>query len=101
MEAGSTRSTVNSIIRVVIATGAVLLAPFLAMQFSDEVDWDLTDFVIIGALVMSTGLIYEFIAKKVTNRVHRTALALGLAAVSVLIWIELAVGVLGTPFAGS
>jgi len=32
-------------IRIVLGTAAILLVPLIAMQFTDEVKWDLTDFV--------------------------------------------------------
>ncbi|MGH8077936.1 MAG: hypothetical protein ACREPE_11510 [Lysobacter sp.] len=30
----------------------LLLLPLVAMQFTDEVDWDETDFIVIGAMIL-------------------------------------------------
>lgn len=79
----------------------LLLIPFTAMQFTDEVKWDGTDFLIMGILLTGTGLVCELILRKVTKRANRVVLCLGAVFVLVLIWMELAVGIFGTPFAGS
>ena len=63
--------------------------------------WTLSDFVIGGFLLLVLGLGIELVRSKVQNKKKRyTLLALVLFAF-VLIWAELAVGLFGTPFAGS
>src|SRR5688572_15513319 len=42
----------KNIFLIVLATAFILLIPLIAMQFTDEVNWNLTDFVIIGALLL-------------------------------------------------
>jgi len=71
------------------------------MQFTDEVVWDLADFVVMGVLLFGTGITYEFLVRKVGNTAHRYAVGVVVAVVFLLIWAELAVGIFGTPFAGS
>ena len=80
---------------------ALLLIPFTAMQFSDEVKWNGFDFLIMGILLTGTGLVCELILRKVTQRSTKIILCLAAVFVLVLIWMELAVGIFGTPFAGS
>jgi hypothetical protein len=92
------RNSLRSIAFIGLATVLLLTIPLIAMQFTEEVDWKLNDFVIMGALLFGTGLTYELVARK-TKR--RGLLALVLAGIFFLIWAELAVGVFGTPFAGS
>ncbi|RYF89628.1 MAG: hypothetical protein EOO03_05585 [Chitinophagaceae bacterium] len=90
--------------RLLIITGIVLLilsVPLVAMQFTSEVNWDLQDFLIMGGLLMGTGLICEFILRMVPQLKYRIALCIVALLVLVLIWVELAVGIFGTPFAGS
>ena len=90
----------KNILRIVIGTALILLVPLIAMQFSDEVDWKLGDFAIIGALLIGAGLIFELIAIKVDAKYRPVIAAVTVAAV-LLAWVELAVGIFGTPFAGS
>lgn len=84
-----------------LVTAVVLLVPLMAMQFTDEVAWDAADFAIIGVLLFATGLAYELTIRKVGSRKYRVVIAVGLLAVLLLVWAELAVGIFGTPFAGS
>ncbi|MBC5772884.1 hypothetical protein H8S95_02325 [Pontibacter sp. KCTC 32443] len=79
----------------------ILLIPLVAMQFTDEVDWKLFDFVIMGILLFGTGLTCEFVMRKVKSTESRVALIAVVLVVLFLIWAELAVGIFGTPFAGS
>ena len=79
----------------------LLLIPLIAMQFTNEVKWSGFDFLIMGILLLGTGLICELVLRKVTNRSNRIILCLAAVFVLVLIWMELAVGIFGTPFAGS
>lgn len=86
---------------IVISVGILLLIPLIAMQFSDEVNWKLADFVIAGVLLLVTGLICEFVMRKVRKKENRIALIVVIIALLLLIWAELAVGIFGTPLAGS
>ena len=91
----------KNIIRITFAIAFILLLPLLAMQFTDEVVWDLTDFAVAGALLFGAGLAYELIAKKMSTTAYRVAVAIAIGIVFLLIWAELAVGIFGSPFAGS
>lgn len=102
MKAKNTRSTIRSkiMIRVIIGTALILSVPLIAMQFTDEVQWDLGDFIIISGLLIGTGLLYELITSKLNPKYYGVA-AVVLVALLLLTWAELAVGVFGTPFAGN
>lgn len=90
----------NNIVRYIIGTMLILLLPLLAMLFTDEVDWNWFDFVVIGTLLLGTGLIFEMVTTRV-NAKYRPVIAVVLVAAMLLIWAELAVGVFGSPIAGS
>jgi len=83
---------------VVFIVALILLIPIIAMQFTDEVNWTLMDFVVAGFLLMGIGLLFDMIIRKVNKSKYRVALYLVLVMVFVLIWAELAVGIFGTPF---
>ena len=86
---------------IVLTVVILLLIPLIAMQFTDEVDWKLPDFVIMGVLLLGTGLMCEFVMRKVKKIEHRIGIIVAILAALFLIWAELAVGIFGTPFAGS
>ena len=90
--------------RLVIMLGTVvflLLIPVLAMQFTNEVKWSISDFIIAGLLLFGTVLVLEFILRKVTKKENRLLFVILILALLVLTWLELAVGIFGTPIAGS
>lgn len=91
----------KNIIKIALATGFILLIPLVAMQFTEEVNWDLGDFVVMGTLLFITGLAYEFLARNISKRAHRIAIGIVILVVVLLLWAELAVGIFGTPLAGS
>lgn len=86
---------------IMTSAAVLLLIPLIAMQFSDEVNWKLADFIIAGVLLLGTGLICEFVMRKVKKKENRIALIVVIIALLLLIWVELAVGIFGTPLAGS
>jgi len=89
------------LIGIMLTVVLLLLIPLIAMQFTDEVDWKLNDFVIMGVLLLGTGLMCELVMRKVKKIEHRIVIIIAILAALFLIWVELAVGVFGTPFAGS
>jgi len=89
------------LISILITAGVLLLIPLIAMNFSTEVDWKIIDFIIAAVLLFSTGLGLELILRKVKTNKARILFGLVLFLIVFLIWAELAVGIFGTPFAGS
>jgi len=83
-----------------VGTGVVLLVPLVAMLFTNDVKWGLFDFVIIGALLISASALYLYITTKLSP-VSQTVATIIIVAVVMLLWGEMAVGIFGTPFAGS
>lgn len=88
------------LIGIVLTVALLLLVPLVAMQFTDEVDWTLSDFVIAGVLLLGTGLMCELVIRTVKKTKHKIAICGLLLLALFLIWVELAVGIFGTPFAG-
>jgi len=85
----------KNIVRIALATAFILLLPLLAMQISDEVVWDLADFAVAGALLLGTGLTYEMVARKMGSIAYRVAVGIALVAALLLVWVNLAVGLIG------
>lgn len=86
---------------ILLTATSILLLPLIAMQFTTEVDWDLRDFLIMGVLLYGTGLTIELVLRKVKDNTKRLLLCGAILGILFLVWAELAVGVFGTPFAGS
>ncbi len=90
----------NNVIRIVIGAALILPVPLVAMIFTDEMKWDLHDFVIMGLLLVGSGLTFELVSTKFSSK-YRPVIAVVCIAAVLLIWAELAVGIFGSPFAGS
>ena len=52
----------------------ILLLPLIAMQFTNEVNWSLFDFIIAGVLLFGMGIILDLILSKVNKIGYRIAL---------------------------
>ena len=92
----------NNRIKIILAVVAVILMiPLIAMQFSTEVNWTAFDFLVAGVLLLGTGLALELVLRKVSDRRSRLLLSMAVLAALVLVWLELAVGIFGSPLAGS
>lgn len=89
------------LIIILSIVAGLLLIPLIAMQFTNEVDWNIFDFIIMGILLLGTGLLCELVLRKVKSMTHRIILCGLVLFAFFLIWAELAVGIFGTPFAGS
>jgi hypothetical protein len=74
----------------------LLLLPLLAMQVTDEVAWTVTDFAVFGAMLIAAGGTYDLAARMTGNTAYRAAVGVALAAAIILVWMNLAVGIIGT-----
>ncbi len=83
------------ILAVAFVTALILLIPLIAMQFSDNVVWTLSDFIFAGVLLFGTGLAYELISSKGGTSAYRAAVAMACVSTFLLIWINAAVGIIG------
>ena len=59
-------------------------------------DWSLLDFAFMGALIGSVILVIRLTFKKSANKAYRSGAALALAAAFLLIWLNGAVGIIGS-----
>lgn len=89
------------LIGIVLTVAVLLLIPLIAMQFTDEVQWSPSDFIIAGGLLLGTGLLCELVMRMVSKTGYRIAIIIAILGALLLVWIELAVGLFGTPLAGS
>lgn len=93
-----------SITRIFIAIGIsllLLLIALIASFLSSDVNWSPMDYLVGGTLltglVLAVGILYRLV-KSITWTVILIAITL---IFFLLIWLELAVGIFNSPFAGS
>lgn len=79
----------------------LLCIPLIAMQLTDEVSWTNLDFVAMAALLLGVSILTELALRKLPNNKSRVITVSFIILTFLIIWAELAVGILGTPFAGS
>lgn len=76
---------------------ALLAAPFVAMQLHAEgVDWSAGDFIFAGALFAVIGGLLEIAVRLSRNGPYRGGVALALLGNLLVIWSNLAVGIVGS-----
>jgi hypothetical protein len=95
----------RTVMRWVLITAGVLAVRLLAMVFklgvpdpgsgTEGLNWGPMDFAIIGVLVLGSGLLYEYASMRAGNVAHRAAVGIAVAAGLFLIWVNLAVGMIG------
>ena len=79
---------------IAFGTGAVLLIPLVAMAFTDEVSWEVADFIIMGVLLFSMGSLFVLVSRRFPRR--RIIIGAMFVALFLYLWAELAVGVFTT-----
>lgn len=89
------------LIGIVLTVAFLLLIPIVAMQFNSGVNWSSFDFIVAGVLLLGTGLLCELVLRLVKKPSQRLLIVGIILLALLLVWAELAVGVFGTPFAGS
>jgi hypothetical protein len=77
------------------AVALILLIPLVAMQFGDEWDWNLFDFVFAGTVLFGAALLYEFVASKGGTIAYRAACGVAIVTAVLLVWVNAAVGIIG------
>ncbi|QYO78881.1 winged helix-turn-helix domain-containing protein [Devosia salina] len=79
-----------------LAAALLLLLPFLALQFSQEMNWGAEDFIWLAAMLVGLGLTFEVALTWSANFFYRAGLVMALGTSFLLIWVSLAVGIIGS-----
>jgi len=85
---------------ILYISAILLLIPVIAMQFTNEVNWNLMDFIIAGVLFFGIGILIDLVFRKIKNTKYRILLLIAILVLFIVLWAELAVGILGTPWSG-
>ncbi len=86
---------------IAFVVALILAIPLIAMQFTDQVVWKLNDFIVASILLLSTGVGFQYLMASGWSKRVKKIIGAVIVILFVLVWIELAVGVFGTPWAGS
>lgn len=101
LETQTIKATCSTIRRrmmlVALVTAGILLVPLVAMTFTSQVNWSAADFIAMGALLFGAGLAYVLVSRVVDRVVYRTAVGIAVLAGVLLVWLNLAVGIIAAP----
>lgn len=87
--------------KIVLIVISLLTIPLITMQFTDEVNWSLFDFLLAFFLLTSTGLACSYIFNKIASKTTRFVLIGLLLLILLLVWVELGVGIFESVIAGN
>lgn len=79
-----------------LAAAVLLALPAVAMRFTDEVNWDAFDFAVMGTMLATACGLVELATRLSGSVRYRAAFALAVTTGFLLVWINLAVGIIGS-----
>lgn len=74
------------------AAAALLLAPLVAMQFTEEVNWTPFDFAVFGTMLALAGGALELVVRLTRRQAVRVVAGTAIAVAFLLAWAHGAVG---------
>lgn len=92
--AASSRNTRSPIVWG--GAGMLLLLPAIAMLLTTGMQWTALDFVAWAAMLATASGGYELLARQAPDGGYRAGAAVALLAAFLLVWIDLAVGIIGS-----
>jgi len=84
----------KNITRVIFITILILMIPLISMQFTEEVNWNFGDFLIAGVIIFAAGNLMVYLNQFIKNPINRTVAIFTVVILLLLIWAELAVGII-------
>jgi hypothetical protein len=74
------------LICILLAVPALLLIPYVAMRYTNEVNWTLGDFIVMGLMLLITGVGIEVALRIVRTRWIRVAAVVAVLFGFVMVW---------------
>ncbi|HEY8383035.1 MAG TPA: hypothetical protein VIL09_12885 [Microvirga sp.] len=74
----------------------LLLLPLAAMAITDEMVWDAADFAILAVMLLAACGAHELVVRLTGSKAFRAAVGVAVVAAFILVWINLAVGIIGS-----
>ncbi|TPV31424.1 hypothetical protein FJ651_14620 [Paucihalobacter ruber] len=85
---------------LMVGVVALLMLPLIGSYISAEINWSLFDYIVMGILLTVTGLTAILVYNRFKNSKLKFLYLAIIGVVFLLIYIELAVGLFGSPIAG-
>ena len=79
----------------------VLLVPFVGHFFTEEIQWNQIDYIVAALLLGGAAAVSSWIDHIQLSKKSKSVLIVLFLIFFLLIWAELAVGLFGSPLAGS
>lgn len=89
------KSGIQLAIDAAIIASIIILIPLAATFLTTEMQWDMTDFVIIWLLLFTSSFAYKMLARK-TKLLYRLASGLTIITALFMTWVNLGVGIVGS-----
>ena len=80
---------------------SLLIIPLLGVILTNLVEWSMFDFLLMGSLLLVLGIGIELTSLNFKQLNTRIAITSFIILIILLIWIEIAVGIFNSPFAGN
>ena len=77
--------------RLVLVTAAILLIPLIAMQFTNEVSWQIGDFILAAILLFSFGYLYVILTKNINSPINKALIGIVILVLLAIVWAVIAV----------
>lgn len=84
-----------------VTVWSILLLPLVGGQLSTEIQWDLADYIVAAVLLTAAVIGVELILIFNLSKRQQMVLLIVFFLSFLLLWAELAVGIFGSPLAGS
>ncbi|MBO6793810.1 MAG: hypothetical protein JJ895_07865 [Balneolaceae bacterium] len=91
----SPSSLSEAVIAPAVGAFLIIMIPLIAMQFTSEVVWTTSDFIIAWTILFSIGFAFQAIGKRAKNSSYKFATGIAAFTTLFVIWSNLAVGIIG------
>ena len=71
---------------ILLAVPTLLIIPYIAMRFTNEVNWTIGDFIVMGAMLLVTGLAIEVSLRFFDTAWSRVAAVAAVIFGFVMVW---------------
>jgi len=71
----------------------ILIIPLVGTILSDQIDWGILDFLVMGIILLIVGMVLSVVSQKIKNPRKKLFYNLVIMLIFFLIWAELAVDI--------